>query len=250
MSPPERPAEALPAPLPAGSSALDDCWNRIGVFGDRSCPLLAASVHCRNCQVYSEAGRSLLERLPPADYLDEWTAVLAESQHASQSSLLSADGTVVRSDQSLTLMLFRLADELFALPVGVLLEVSLIFVVHSIPHRSTAIFLGLVNIRGEIMLAASLRALLGLSPERQTPAASPGSQRMAVASTPEGRWVFPIDEIFGIHLFNRSDVTRAPSEARDGHSCSSGVLQWRQRPVALLDPERIFQRLHEEIAPR
>lgn len=220
------------------------------MFGDRSCPLLAASVHCRNCQVYSEAGRSLLERLPPADYLDEWTTVLAESQHASQSSLLSADGAVVRSDQSLTLMLFRLADELFALPVGVLLEVSSIFVVHSIPHRSTGIFLGLVNIRGEIMLAASLRALLGLPAERQTPATPPSSQRMAVASTPEGRWVFPIDEIFGIHLFNRANVTQAPSQAPAGNCCCCGVLQWRQRPVALLDPERIFQRLHEEIAAR
>lgn len=257
MSPAERSAEPLPAsPLPVpepqdpASSSLDDCWNRIGVFGDRSCTLLSASVHCRNCQVYSEAGRSLLERLPPADYLAEWTAVLAESQHGAQSSLLSADGAVVRSDQSLTLMIFRLADELFALPVGVLLEVSAPFVVHSIPHRSTAIFLGLVNIRGEIMLAASLRALLGLAAEQQRPAAAQGSQRMAVASTPEGRWVFPIDEIFGIHLFNRADVNPAPSQAQEGHCCSSGVLQWRNRPVALLDPERIFQRLHNEITPR
>ena len=32
---------------------IDDCWNRIGVHGNKSCPLLAEHVHCRNCAVYA-----------------------------------------------------------------------------------------------------------------------------------------------------------------------------------------------------
>ena len=28
---------------------IDDCWNRIGVHGDKQCPLLERLVHCRNC---------------------------------------------------------------------------------------------------------------------------------------------------------------------------------------------------------
>ena len=48
------------------TSRLDDCWNRIGVFGQRSCPELLSCVHCRNCSVYSAAGHSLFERLPPS----------------------------------------------------------------------------------------------------------------------------------------------------------------------------------------
>ena len=32
---------------------IDDCWNRIGVHGDKSCPLLDEHVHCRNCAVYA-----------------------------------------------------------------------------------------------------------------------------------------------------------------------------------------------------
>ena len=32
---------------------VNDCWNRIGVRGDRSCPELKQYVHCRNCPVYS-----------------------------------------------------------------------------------------------------------------------------------------------------------------------------------------------------
>lgn len=229
-------------------SRLDDCWNRIGVFGDRSCPELLNCVHCRNCQVYSAAGRSLLERLPPGDYLQEWTSVLAETKRGSESSTLSADGSVVRSDQSLSVMIFRLSDELFALPVGVFLEVSSPFVVHSVPGRSNQLFLGMVNVRGEIMLAASLTNLMGLS--LKSAAGQQPAGRMAVAGTPEGKWVFPIDEIYGIYLFNRDDVKPAPvviTNARHSYAC--GVFLWQNRSVALLDPDRIFSMLTTEISP-
>lgn len=247
---------ADPAPGPAGGSdpttgptpsRLDDCWNRIGVFGDRSCPELVGCVHCRNCPVYSAAGRSLLERLPPGDYLSEWTTVLAETQRDSQSSSLSADGSVVRSDQSLSVMIFRLVDELFALPVGVFLEVSAAFVVHSVPGRSNQLFLGMVNVRGEIMLAASLSALLGLKAHAQ--GGPSGAGRMAVADSAMGKWVFPIDEIFGIYLFNREHVRPAPvviTNALNSYAC--GVLQWQNRSVALLDADGIFQALNMQFS--
>ena len=35
------------------AQAIDDCWNRIGIHGDKSCPLLSNHIHCRNCAVYS-----------------------------------------------------------------------------------------------------------------------------------------------------------------------------------------------------
>lgn len=250
MSPADRGPEEETRQDPQGAAVpagLNDCWNRIGVFGDRSCPELAACVHCRNCPVYSAAGRSLLERLPPADYLREWTTVLAETQRGSDSSSLSADGSVVRSDQSLSVMIFRLANELFALPVGVFLEVSAPFVIHSVPGRSNRLFLGMVNVRGEIMLAASLTELLGLTAAATNGPAAAG--RMAVAGSAQGKWVFRIDEIFGIYLFNRDQIKPAPvviSNAQHSHSC--GVVQWQHRSVALLDAESMFQALNREIA--
>lgn len=238
-----RPAAAGQAP----TARLNDCWNQIGVFGDRSCPELSSCVHCRNCPVYSAAGRSLLERLPPDDYLREWTTVLSETQRGSESSKLSADGSVVRSDHSLSVMIFRLATELFALPVKCFLEVSAPFVVHSVPGRSNQLFLGMVNVRGEIMLAASLTELLGLSSAAGADQQPAG--RMAVAGTPEGKWVFPIDEIFGLYLFNREHVKPAPvviTNADQSYSC--GVFQWQNRCVALLDADQIFQALNRRIS--
>ena len=48
-------------------TAIDDCWNRIGVWGTETprCPKLEDVVHCRNCEVYSAAGRLVLERRLP-----------------------------------------------------------------------------------------------------------------------------------------------------------------------------------------
>ncbi|MFO6078862.1 hypothetical protein ACLBUY_12210, partial [Pseudomonas aeruginosa] len=42
---------------------VDDCWNRIGVHGDKSCERLAEHVHCRNCEVYAAAATYLLDRI-------------------------------------------------------------------------------------------------------------------------------------------------------------------------------------------
>ena len=42
--------------------AIDDCWNRIGVYGDKSCERLREHVHCRNCEVHAAAAVRLLER--------------------------------------------------------------------------------------------------------------------------------------------------------------------------------------------
>ena len=43
--------------------AFDDCWNRIGISGDRSCPELVQHVLCRNCPVF-EAGTPGVLRSP------------------------------------------------------------------------------------------------------------------------------------------------------------------------------------------
>jgi hypothetical protein len=60
-------------------STFNDCWNQIGVTGDRSCEELKSYMHCHNCPVYSAAGRGLLEREVPPEYLKQWTEILSET---------------------------------------------------------------------------------------------------------------------------------------------------------------------------
>src|SRR4051812_49551856 len=102
---------------------IDDCWNRIGVAGDRTCPELETHIHCRNCPVFSAAARSFFERPAPGGYLAEWTRLLAEPE-------------VPIEGDDVSLLLFRLGGEWLALGTRVVAEVTAPRPVHRIPHRS------------------------------------------------------------------------------------------------------------------
>ena len=43
--------------------AGEQCWNRIGVRGDRSCPELVQYTHCNNCPVFAAEAVSRLQQL-------------------------------------------------------------------------------------------------------------------------------------------------------------------------------------------
>ena len=62
------------------STKLNDCWNKIGVWGNRECGELKKVIHCRNCLVYSSAAAQLLGAELSPDYLERWTAHFATEQ--------------------------------------------------------------------------------------------------------------------------------------------------------------------------
>ena len=54
-----------------------DCWNRIGVWGDGTCPELPPVIHCHNCPVFAVAGKKFLDAASPEGYSREWAERLA-----------------------------------------------------------------------------------------------------------------------------------------------------------------------------
>ena len=136
---------------PPDTAAYDACWDRIGVQGDRSCPKLAAAIHCRNCPVFSAAGQQLFEREAPPEYVDECTR------------RLTAADEVAGSDGH-SLLLFRVGPEWLAIDTQAVVEVVEPRPIHRVPHRTDRLLLGLANIRGELHLCISLRELLGIEP--------------------------------------------------------------------------------------
>ena len=159
---------------------VEDCWNRIGVHGDGSCPELGKVVHCHNCPVFAAAGRQLLQRRPPADYVEEWTRRLAKGEGEA-------------AGETVPLLIFRLAEEWLGLDVTRAVEVAPARPARRIPHRSDRLLAGLVNIRGELHLCASLYELLGVTPP--APDAADGARpRLLVVEHQQRRWVFAVDE--------------------------------------------------------
>ncbi|HKI70410.1 MAG TPA: hypothetical protein VKA67_12520, partial [Verrucomicrobiae bacterium] len=75
----------VPSESASGSSlpVRNDCWDKIGVNGDSSCPELEKHIHCRNCPVYTGAALQLLNRPLPVDYRHEWAEHFARPKRAS-----------------------------------------------------------------------------------------------------------------------------------------------------------------------
>jgi len=220
----------------------DDCWNLIGVAGDRTCGQLKTFIHCRNCPVYSNAGRSLLEQELPQGYLDEWTDLLRAASEGTTNPVTAA-GTVSAG-------IFRLSGEWLALPARLFKEVTQISVTHTLPHRSNNILIGLVNIRGEIQLCISLKALLGLE------AADAGRQnispvvyeRMVVVEREGSRWVFCVDEIYGIHRILPEQIGNVPATvSKVPETYTKGIISWQGQSVCYLDDDLLFYTLNKKI---
>jgi chemotaxis-related protein WspD len=214
-----------------------DCWHRIGVWGDRSCPELIKAVHCHNCPVFAAASRRFLDAPPPASYRDEWTERLVspveETAHDVQSVLI-----------------FRLGEEWLALRVQVLVEVSNPRPIHCVPHRA-GLLAGLVNIRGELHLCVHLAQLLGLQVQgngQVTAEGEEGLPRMIVVENEGSRWVFPVDEVDQVYRFAPDELTGAPATlARSAARLTRAVLAWRERSIGYLDDAQLFRALRARI---
>ena len=207
-------------------AVVDDCWSRIGVWGDGSCPELARVVHCHNCPVFAAAGRRFLDAPSPDGYLAEWTRRLAaplEEEEAGRTGVL----------------VFRLAEEWLALPVAVLCEVASPRPVHRVPHRAGSLA-GLANIRGELLLCARLGKVLGIAHDEA------GAARLLVCRREGERWVFPTDEVDQVHHLPASGLAPPPATlARARAHLTRAVFAHRGRAVGLLDDARLFAKLRE-----
>jgi chemotaxis-related protein WspD len=213
-------------------AARRPCWQRIGVWGDSSCPELAAAVHCRNCHVFAAGGRGLLERRPPPDYLNDWTQSLAKAKDAADKDIASV-------------VIFRLGGEWLALRARIFHEITRLGPIHSLPHRANNVILGLTNIRGELLLCFSLARLLGVADGGAAPALTRRVyQRVAVTEMDRQRCAFPMDEVLGIQQVPGSARLNTPvTVAKSSSSYSAGVFQFQGVAVELLDHELLFYSL-------
>ena len=216
------------------SAPLEDaqhCWNLIGVMGDRSCPEIPQHVHCRNCPVYVNAGSHLFNRAPPQAWLDEHKARLAELD-------------VPLECDTITVLIFRLGDEWLAFDVRSVLEVAEPKTVHRVPHRTGTHLEGVVNIRGELQLCVSLSRLLNLTAASQATAEALAMQRFLVAEHGRQRWVFPVEQVSGVHRLGWRQRTELPATVRRSSArLSRHVYDWEGKFVCHLDADRVFAAL-------
>ena len=217
---------------------IDPCWNRIGVLGDGSCPELERRIHCRNCPVHADAALQLIDRDLQPDCVAEWTQHYGKPKSPER-----------RRERSV--VIFRIDAEWLALPTRVVREIADRRPIHSLPHRDSTLVLGLVNVRGELLVCVSLGGLLGMEPSRETtgPAGRAVKGRLMVIEAEAVRAACPVDEIHGVHQVFEGGLNDVPTTlARAPASHSSAVVAWDGRSVGLLDEQSLFQAIERTLA--
>jgi chemotaxis-related protein WspD len=221
---------------------VSDCWNKIGISGDRSCPELNTHIHCRNCPVFTEAARDFFDRRAPEGYLADWSRWLSELAGFGESGNESKTGSDnIRShDPAVSVLIFRLGEEWLAIRTQTVVEVTLPRPVHRIPHRSNAVLIGIVNLQGQGLLCVSLHGLLGAT---AVPVISSRLVVLRDADRAES-WAFAADEVVGVRRVLRSQWRSVPSTLNNpAVGFSQAVLSSEGRSIGLLDEQRVFSAL-------
>jgi chemotaxis-related protein WspD len=208
---------------------VDDCYRRIGVHGDRSCPRLAEVVHCNSCDVLAGTAQRLLERPADEAYVEELTKRLATPLEASR-----------KSDQSF--VLFKLSGERLALPTGRVAEVSVVSKGPSrIPHRSNGTFAGLLNLNGQLELCFFLEGLVG-----RLRSEDKAHSYALVVSHDDQRWVLLVDSVEGVFRTHVEDVIAAPPRsARRKSALVTGLLNRPDGLYGVIDVSKLCANLSE-----
>ncbi|BCJ05487.1 chemotaxis protein CheW [Pseudomonas sp. RtIB026] len=205
---------------------IDDCWNRIGVHGDKQCPLLPRHVHCRNCEVYAEAATRLLDRY----------ALIQDEQ---------LEAPVVQEEAiGRSMLLFRLGEEWLALATACLAEIAPLQPVHSLPHQRSRVLQGVANVRGALVPCLSLADLLGVLIEAGSERGGRSMPRMLILAAEGGPVVVPVDEIDGIHRLDPASL----DNGRDAAHFTAAVLQWRGRSVRVLDEQHLMSAVKRSLS--
>ena len=216
---------------------IDDCWNRIGVRGDGSCPELERHVHCHNCPVHALAALALLDQEPPPEAAAAWTA------HFSELAKTEPGGAI-------SIFVFRIGDEWLALPTGFVTEVAPLRTIHSLPHRRGGTVLGVVNVHGELLVCVALASALGLDVARDAPRASTAAAhaRLLMIRSGDVRAACPVDEVSGVHRVPPGELDDTPGAVAGAHACATKLWNWKGRCVGLLDEALVARAMTRSLA--
>lgn len=235
---------------------IDDCWNRIGVRGDMSCPKLERYVHCRNCPVHDEAASRVLDRVEARTSIERTDGASANIGHGGDEA------------DTLSCLVFRVGSEWLGLPTDFCAQVAQLRPVHSLPHRRHRAVLGVVNVRGRLIVCASLGKLFGIDAGEGGVKAASGTQaidarelgRLLVIQRAssgadhhgngehEGPIAFPVDAVDGVQRFSRAQLQPVPATlAQRLSSHAHAVAAFKDATVGLLDAERLIDSLNRSL---
>ncbi|MEO5510097.1 MAG: chemotaxis protein CheW [Longimicrobiales bacterium] len=154
----------------------------------------------------------------------------------------------IASDRAKTesAFIFRVGAEWFALPTSACDSVIDPCSVHSVPHRSGGLLLGIGNVAGDIVLVISLPALLGIG--SVGPPDTSDSNRMLLFTWKRSPFALPVNEVAGVERFHPDDLVPAPNTLAGATAFTTSLLSWNGRMVGWLEPDRLYRGIVKGVA--
>ena len=189
---------------------------------------------------HAKIARQLLDRPLPPGYREEWTQLFARPARDD-----TAPGALD------TVLIFRLGNEWLGLPAAACQEIAEPRRIHSLPHRRSSAVTGIVNVRGELLVCVALAELLGI--EAAAASAAGGRltafRRLVVIGEEGRRSAFEVDEVHGLHSFDRRDLGAVPATiGKATASIVAGIIAWNDKAVGCLDSARLADLVDRSIA--
>ena len=158
-------------------------------------------------------------------------AVLAAIEHPEV-----ADATPAPTRGRLPYLGFYVGQEVYGLPLGQLREVARLTRLRHIPGAPAGVA-GLVNLRGEIVCALDVRAILGLS--AQAPADSAFLVALRDFDDPVG---LIVDSIADIYSIDPEEIEPTPTTwSPERRACFVGTIRVPEGMMGLLDVHRVVR---------
>lgn len=180
----------------------------------------------------------LLNRPPNPAYIATWTELLAQHKQDEEKE----GGSVI---------IFRLGKEWLAITTLVFCRIIPFHTVHSLPHHTNDILLGVVNFEGQITLCINMHRFLLVEDTFSGPIELLNSgmfKRMIAIQNQQERWIFPVDDIYGIFQFESESLENIPVNIKKSSTnYLRGIIPWNGKSVGYLDEQLIFDGLRRSI---
>lgn len=195
------------------------CWEHIGVWGNKTCKELEVHIHCKNCPVFSKAGRQLFSRERSGGQIIEVFNQKKENE---------------KNEKNLSVFLFRVGKQWYALPAERMIEIASDSKIHTLPMMQNPVVKGIVNIRGQIKVLFDLHKIIK---EHFQATSKHNIPRIILTGSGKDEYAFRVDEAWGVWKVAESALQKPPKIYQSESSLVNYVLTWQEKDVALLNYE-------------
>ena len=168
--------------------------------------------------------------------MEEWTEIIAKGKES-------------KAAKNIPIVIFRIAGETLALRSEICREIVNIRKIHKIPHRSNEVMLGVANIRGELQLCFSIKALIGDADPGKTANQVETDTKMLVIQKNGKCWVFPVEQVIGVLRCDDDETQNIPvTVSKASGTFTRKVLLHEGCEIGLLDDELLLYALQTKIS--